>query len=395
MPAAWSPRSASTGAAGSTFGKVAIVDANNCKDCTAWAEWLQLAEAPVDRLFYGEEKALTLEAWRAGVSQLGFRGSATKIFSEIRRLAAGPVSADEPRHQVFKSQDPTVSLQDYKAFESQLHRMISLATEEGAPASLPVGMLFSILRPGRRGPLLRAWRKYFDPRGVGRVRLEEFTLGCKTAGFPQLAALAWRDLTAACPHGRILPFSLFSPRESANLTSFGAALCEKIGCDLKLAWEALDTNHQNRLGEWDFERGVKKLGFTGDAKLLLDGAKKDRSSARLFKDDFMYLRSFLWYKQQPASAGLDGGLAAFVSSVYRDQGGPDTFIEEIGKDLHELITVEELVAHLNAIGFPGDALQVAKSLADQERGSCHGGTEVRISSLVSLLCGEGGRGEEP
>jgi hypothetical protein len=231
--------------------------------------------------------------------------------------------------------------------------------EHGSPAIL-VRLLLK-----QYGCILRAWREELDGHGSGRVTCKDFARTCRRLGFsPQRRQCFWRTLS---PHGEALEFTDLAPqREAQNLEDYVESLRYHFCFDLEAAWDHMDGSCQNFLTLEDFTRGAAWMNFKGDVKLIARGLMPD--TKRITRKEFFYLKVVVQNRRRfLPDPGTDRGepLADFRLWARPRFWSPKEFIDKLGLSgwTDEQMSVKDLVAYLTALGFEGDARQVAVKAA--------------------------------
>eukprot|EP00927_Polykrikos_kofoidii_P046939 TRINITY_DN41043_c0_g2_i1.p1 TRINITY_DN41043_c0_g2~~TRINITY_DN41043_c0_g2_i1.p1 ORF type:complete len:1417 (+),score=227.19 TRINITY_DN41043_c0_g2_i1:78-4328(+) len=280
-----------------------------------------------------------------------------------------------------------------------------------------------------RGSSMRGWRLDLDRLGVGWVSRGGFATACRTLGFGAETKQFWQALR---PDGSsaALRFHELDEVEADNLERFVEVLCSReAGCgDLDKAWALLDPRHRSTVSCQEFVRGVRGLGFTGNAAMLFKGldtrgqgqvSRRDFDSVRVLSPTFMQMYSVApsvadlrtWVRQElrggvdelifklgfntPSTATAQSGeslsdipcsesvgSSGNGGSSYRGTGttasGGDVSYEEPS------LVVGDICARLKALGFAGDALSAAVIVAKTGDGT---GTRVSADTLRAVLEG--------
>lgn len=311
-----------------------------------------------------------------------FKGDSVTTFKIIaldcKRLKGEEVSQSE------EDAANNITLKQFKRFQDMAIDMnCGLdAGQVGSPAHCLVQQLKRL-----RGTTLRAWRADLDRKGLGRLTYQDFASGLRKLGLSGQARNIWNSLRqkgqeSAAP----LELGDLDPEEASNLERFTQTLWDKNGFDLKMAWDAMDTQRQHVLTLQEFSAGADRIGFQGDVRLLYRGLDS-QGLGRLRWDDFEYLRcvSRTLQKHLADSTGL---LRDFISWVRRDLGGPEVLLVKVGcSSAVRDISVSDLAARLTALGYPGDALQASVRMARYE-----GGVTISADSLFAQASGYVRRG---
>jgi len=231
------------------------------------------------------------------------------------------------------------------------------------------------------GAVLRAWRMELDKRGTGRVAYLDFTNACRKLGLGPQGKLALGNMRS----DRLSPMELheLEPVEAENLEKFAEILWTKCGFDMNKAWRMLDTTNQRTLSFEEFSAGVKKLGFTGDARLLFRGLDVS-GLGRVKFEELEYVGRISRICNRRGVMGSKGSVADLIKWMQREFGGAEPLFAKLGLEpgSNTELAVGDLAARLTALGFDGNATDAASKAARSE-----GGTSVTAESLASLLCG--------
>mmetsp|Transcript_47642 Transcript_47642/g.101943 ORF Transcript_47642/g.101943 Transcript_47642/m.101943 type:complete len:701 (+) Transcript_47642:57-2159(+) len=333
-------------------------------------------------------KGMSKVEWMQHLRSLGYQGNCHVIFDEVvqecrndmedkRQKQYDQTRAGRPVRYSYRID--TITLAQLRRYEGRLAAM-ARGLQPGQDA-YPIDRFIKLLKD-KRGQLLRAWRLDLDVRGAGRVAYIDFAQNCRRLGIADEARTLWNAL---CPDGRPLDFARFGGEEANNLEAFAEALWHSVGFDLQKAWSLLDVGHQHWLSEEEFERGVRKLGFEGNAQILFRGL--DTSGlGRVWQTEFDYLQKVTQIAQRTLHYSSNV-VNELISWVQREQGGAAELLAKIGLGgaVRE-ISVGDLAARLAALGFEGDARGAAVRAARNEGGSSSG-TQVSLESLEGLLSG--------
>lgn len=248
---------------------------------------------------------------------------------------------------------------------------------------VPSSRFISLLRE-KRGTVLRAWRLEFDPMGRGQCARAEFAQTCRRLGFqPGEGQLFWAMLR---PDGSsaALRFHELDPEEAHNLQLLEEVLWEACGFDLDRAWAILDVGNRQSVTLEEFKAGLKKLGFTGNAKLLFMGLDS-AGLGRLTRPDFDCVRrlspALMQMSHSPAL------VSAFRGWVQEDLGSAHTLLSKLGlEEASSQIFTKDFASRVTGLGFRGDTHELAMMAA--KSGS---GTHVTAETLTRLLAGRRGR----
>jgi len=235
-----------------------------------------------------------------------------------------------------------------------------------------------------RGCLLRAWRLDLDIRGTGSVSFVDFAQALrKVRGMNTSARSIWNSLRPD-DDPRPLQFYDIGGKEAENLDAFTEMLWQTSGFDLEKSWKALDASHRLVLFIDEFEIGVRRLGFYGDARLLYLGLDSE-GIGRLTRSDFEYLTCVTRLTHHRLQADVRP-IADLVQWVQQNFGELDKFLYQLGLvDLDDTIMLSDFAMKLSTLGFEGDALQTATYAAR----NC-GGMHITAESLRRLFLGSSG-----
>mmetsp|Transcript_133618 Transcript_133618/g.266597 ORF Transcript_133618/g.266597 Transcript_133618/m.266597 type:complete len:854 (+) Transcript_133618:39-2600(+) len=363
-------------------------------DVLQFVEWATGHWEMLRNLFMAEDKnqyivkgsigrrGLTCPEWTRKLKALGFHGNAKAVFEEIARECKGdkderrperlPGSPQNVRNTVYVE---SISLSQLMRFETRVNEYTSTlaATHDGSAVSRFVKLLQQ-----QRGCVLRAWRLDLDKRGTGRVAFADFTQACRQLGVPTQARLVWNALRSR-DDSRPLEFADLGGEEAANLDVLAETLWNTLGFDLEKAWLFMDINGQQWLSAEEFEAGVRKLGFDGNARQLFRGLDT-AGLGRVWRTEFDYIR--LATRVPPRKLQQSSGaLADLIQWVQRELGGIEELLDALAIGEHGEMTVGDLAVHLAALGFEGDALQAAIRAARNEGA----GTKITANSLRQLF----------
>jgi len=327
-------------------------------------------------------RGLTCADWTRKLKALGFHGNAKSVFEEIahefkcdkeERRPERPLGASHNvRNTVFVE---SISLSQLMRFETRVvEYTASLATTHDNSA---VSRFVKLLQQ-QRGCVLRAWRLDLDKRGTGRVAFADFTQACRQLGVPNQARLIWNSLRSR-DDSRPLEFADLGGEEAANLDALAETLWNTLGFDLEKAWLFMDMRGQQWLAVEEFEAGVRKLGFDGNARQLFRGLDT-AGLGRVWRTEFDYIR--LATRVPPRKLQQSSGaIADLIQWVQRELGGVEELLDALAISDNGEMTVGDLAVHLAALGFEGDALQAAARAARNEGA----GTKITTASLRQLF----------
>jgi len=303
-----------------------------------------------------------------------------KIFTEIGNECLNA----RDRYNKFKDpqgQSSIIALRQLKRFQQRCLQINRLPAEDD---TIDVVGLFRDQLLKSRGTVLRAWRLDLDCYGTGNVGYHEFGKSCRELNLGGQVKTIWRALTEYTVQvggTSLLTFDQLCKSEGENLEKFAELLWHQFGLDLDKAWAALDVRRKNFITCDDFCRIVQEWGFKGSKKLVykgLDSSGLDRMSHA----DLKYIQkvSKIAARQLEKSSYMVHELVTWVQHQF---GGPTPMIAQLGLTrTNPEISVVELAARLTALGFNGDALNVACRAARFD-----GGTSVSADSLHLVLSG--------
>eukprot|EP00928_Gymnodinium_smaydae_P000945 TRINITY_DN10346_c1_g1_i1.p1 TRINITY_DN10346_c1_g1~~TRINITY_DN10346_c1_g1_i1.p1 ORF type:complete len:939 (+),score=197.90 TRINITY_DN10346_c1_g1_i1:221-3037(+) len=266
------------------------------------------------------------------------------------------------------------SLQQMRTFEFRAKRLMKQCS-----ASVATQALVAALR-GLRGTAIAGWRHDVDRNQAGRVSKAVFQAA--VSDLPEMKTQGpktWRALRPRQADQSPVCFAEVCPEEAALIDAFAEAVWKKHGFDMDRAWNDIDESRQNSLTFEEFESAARRVGYEGDVKTLFGGLA-NRTCNRLRKDDFAYVSKIcgLAHDHLPRGAFM---IHEFINWVQATFGCAEGFIAALGlTPERRVIGVADLKAHLVAMGFPGDALQIAARAARLE-----GGTFVSVLSLEHML----------
>lgn len=308
----------------------------------------------------------------------GFDGDANRVFREIAGEGKGRAC---DAYGDSKSESRSIRLPQFLRFQRYASALAAPVVSTGVE-----GFVSSLQQ---QGTLLRAWRVYLDRRGKGWVTFEDLAHACRKLGFPGEARNLWSAMRA---HGDTTPlkFSEFAPEEASNLEQLTEMLWHRCGFDLDRAWSRIDTGNRGAVTLEEFTRGVRGMGFEGNARLIFRGLDTT-GLGRLRRLDFDYTQAFLTVGScaQIAVSHAAPPIRALGSWVQEELGGPEVFVAKLGltespneAKVLPTISVKDFAAALHSLGYPGDALQAAVTAARSGDGAQISGT-----MLLNLLTG--------
>lgn len=232
----------------------------------------------------------------------------------------------------------------------------------------------------RYGSTMAAWRVALDVHKKGRISYSDFTSACRSnleMSWP--GKLIWESLGKDV--FKFLEMHEISPEEGENLELFAELLWSRVGLDADRAWAALHPQKRMHLNFEDFKRGVTKLGYTGDAKILFRGLDSSRMG-KVRASDIQYAIKISRVGRERLG-GLDELQKQFFSWVQYSFGSPDHFIKKLklAPGTHT-VSANELSTRLAALGFPGDTVKVVRKTA-----WCRDGATANLNDLNNVLHG--------
>jgi len=327
-------------------------------------------------------RGLTCADWTRKLKALGFHGNAKSVFEEIAQEFKSDKEERRHERQLGTSHYvrntvvvESISLSQLMRFKTRVVQYTAslAATHDNSAVSRFVKLLQQ-----QRGCVLRAWRLDLDKRGTGRVALADFTQACRQLGVPNQARLIWNSLRSR-DDSRPLEFADLGGEEAVNLDALAETLWNTLGLDLEKAWLFMDMHGQQWLAVEEFEAGVRKLGFDGNARQVFRGLDT-AGLGRVRRTEFDYIR--LATRVAPRKLQQSSGaLADLIQWVQRELGGVEELLDALAVSDHSEMTVGDLAVHLAALGFEGDALQAAARAARKE-GT---GTKITTASLRRLF----------
>eukprot|EP00932_Pfiesteria_piscicida_P009195 SRR837773.19870.p1 GENE.SRR837773.19870~~SRR837773.19870.p1 ORF type:complete len:324 (-),score=75.83 SRR837773.19870:155-1126(-) len=197
------------------------------------------------------------------------------------------------------------------------------------------------------------------PAALGQCTYGDFAQACRRWGFlGSEGQLFWSSLR---PDGNRAPLKFFEldPEETANLEQLETALWDSCNFDLDKAWARVDTGNKAAVSEAEFKKGLRSLGFQGNAKLLFHGLDST-AVGRLTRPDFDYLKLLSRLLMLSKDSGSLKG--TFSSWVDKEFGGVPEFLSWIelpergtGGQRAPGMTAKALCEHIRDLGFEGDA----------------------------------------
>jgi len=203
--------------------------------------------------------------------------------------------------------------------------------------------------------------------------------------------------------------------ESLNVEKLLESFWTEAGFDIERAWGVIDAGNRGTVSLEEFEQGTRNLGFTGDARLIFRGLDVE-GFGRLKKGSFEYLLTL-----SQASTRSQRGASNFKEFAQwtTDIGGPEVLLRKLGytagytsalgagaggggasrspspnrqpgptppspdravfspeprhvPSAGHVLTVSELAAYLTALGYPGDANEVACVLSGPSSSQVNG-----------------------
>lgn len=250
----------------------------------------------------------------------------------------------------------------------------------------PVTRFLASLRE-KRGTVMRAWLLDLDRRGCGRVSNADLAAACRALGYPKEVKLIWDGLRREGTATSLRLHDL-DAEEAANLDQFAEVLWVEAGLDLDRAWARIDPGNRMAVTAKEFESGVRRLGFQGNASLLFRGLDAN-GLGHLRRHDFDALERLV-----PASERLEScnsqGVQDLLSWARKMHGGIQMLLAQLGlaggKD-GGVLEVGDLAARLVSLGYPkGTAATTAAAVANS--GGYPGGTHITGNALKSMLAGK-------
>jgi len=210
-----------------------------------------------------------------------FRGNAPRVFRAI--LAEGPV------HAVTTGlTNGQISLAQLKRF-SRRKSVVDAAVVSSMDRQAALGERFAKLLKLQHGTVLRGWRMDVDLRGTGSVDMHEFRRACERLGLASKATDIWSCFRPVASDALPLVLQDISKEESMQVEIFINALTKKVNFDLDSAWCILDSESRGYVSLAEFEIGVRRLGFRGDAQFLFRGLDT-AGLGKLWQHELGYLK---------------------------------------------------------------------------------------------------------
>jgi len=242
--------------------------------------------------------------------------------------------------------------------------------------------------------VLRAWRLEFDPHRTGQCSRADFAQTCRRLGLlGSEGQLFWASLR---PDGSsaALKFHDLDPDEAQNLELVEQVLWDSCGFDLDRAWAEIDPGNRTSVTLPEFKAGMRKLGFTGNAKILFLGLDTT-GIGRLTRRDFEYLR-----RLSPTLLQMSNShplVLQFHDWVQQEFDDPRLLLARLGLSDRGFggeeppsLSVMEFAKRLPGLGFTGDSHAVA--VLASKLGS---GTNINAEKLGAVLSGRRGRSPAP
>jgi len=324
-------------------------------------------------------RGITRSRWVELLMSNGFKSDimAEQVFDEIAKELPSDAKG-KAKDAGDGPEEPVIKLAQLTRFE--LKCTCVTATLPGDHTQSATSRFIKLLRQSR-GTTLRAWRLDLDRRGTGRVAFPDFCTTCRELGLGPQGKLVWYNAR----QDRVTPLELHEvdAKEANNLELLAEILWETVGFDMAKAWQFLDVNNQNFLTFAEFQAGVRKLGYQGDAKLLFRGLDA-AGLGRLKFEDLEYVRriSRIAFRQLGGASPVEGAVKELIIWVQRELGGAHQLMGKLGLAGASTIVVADFAARLTALGFPGDALRAASLLARTE-----GGNAISGDTILSVLGG--------
>lgn len=169
----------------------------------------------------------------------------------------------------------------------------------------------------RYSSMLVAWRRLLDRSGTNCVAYKDFVECCRLLKIEDLAPGVWRAFDRDCsgsislqeidpPSQKVLEnFKLWAESTFGNIhKSFRA-----------MATMTVDRKDVTSLTYMEFKKGVRELGYKGDARMLFDclkpgagggGSEKAKKEARIAYEDMRHLESWEDLQDDEGDDGEDG-----------------------------------------------------------------------------------------
>jgi len=309
---------------------------------------------------------ISREQWAKFAWLKGFRGDPHAVFDAISMEV---LVKERPDRE-------TISLAQLKRFEAKAQAATSLAV----CADMSAAGRFTRYLKQKRGSALRGWRLDVDKRGTGHVAFSDFVNACRELGMTGQARSVW-DCVRCDGNNNPIQFHEMDTDEVQNMEDFVDALVHNFGRDLEAAWAHLDTKRRNLLTEEEFTVGVKKMGYTGNVKLLYKGLDS-KGLGRLTRSDFSYMWKVSGRAHDHGNVG--SSMAQLVEWLSRERVRPDDFLEDLGlaNRLQDELDPADLSARLTAVGFTGHATKVAAEVLAET-----GSRRISVGHFRDILAG--------
>lgn len=121
----------------------------------------------------------------------------------------------------------------------------------------------------RFGSIARGWHIGLDIDGKGRMGFQEFTRALHRMGWAGNLKELWADLVPSNGDG-LVSLEELDPSLCREVANFKKALVDKYGSVLKGWRRAFDPEDQSALNVEQFEAGLKKCGFNGNAQRMME-----------------------------------------------------------------------------------------------------------------------------
>jgi len=353
-----------------------------------FARWAGCRWARMQALF-STEGHLGNVAHRCSVSEAcfvdylqrhGFQGDGARIFRIIQ---------DRCRDESFRNgqhcgRDSVIRLPQFLNFKRYASALAAPMLDD------ELQIFVNVLRQ-HRGTVLRAWRLDLDRHAIGRVTFADLAAACRKLDMSGEARAIWKAVRGSegrDREGSVVPlkFTELASEEAADLEGLVQILWLKLGFDLDKAWSSFDTGGRGVVTLDEFSRGLRSMGFDGNAKLIFRGLDVS-GLGRMRRVDFAYLEVLLHGSAEAPTLGdVDPDVRAFIAWVHQVVGNPNelltklALLPESGQDQVPMLSVKDLATRLQVLGFPCNALRVAVAAA---RGI--DGAQISGNSILSLF----------
>jgi len=217
------------------------------------------------------------------------------------------------------------------------------------------------------------------------VSQAEFAKACRSLGISgEVGAL----LSALRPNGNSASLQLrdIDVDEADNLELFAALLWNRAGCgNLDKAWSLFNPGKRSYVTLSEFVNVGRSLGAQCDLPLVFKGLDAG-GNGHLTRDDFEYVKVMAPLFQPMARCAP--AISELSAWVYDEFGSIQAFLEHLGLQLNDkegTLGPCELAEGLQDLGFPGDALEVTRSVTRAGGGP---GYLISAEDLVKILIGQ-------